>query len=59
MKEISDKAWDDMVLHLKEKYPPDGNKPVCKHDWNNDGINPTHCLKCGMSIMAHAFMECP
>lgn len=33
--------------------------PWCDHDWNNEGINPTHCLKCGKSFMAYAFMECP
>lgn len=31
----------------------------CDHDWNNEGINPTHCLKCGQSFIAYAFMEAP
>lgn len=51
-KQLMEKSWDDMLLHIKPK-------PKCDHDWNNEGINPTHCLKCGMSLMAHAMMECP
>lgn len=35
------------------------DKSACDHDWNNEGINPTHCLKCGQSFTAYAFMECP
>jgi hypothetical protein len=54
-----DKAWEKHIAKLKAKYPPDGVTPKCDHDWNNEGCNPTHCLKCGMSIMAHAMMECP
>lgn len=35
--------------------------PTCdprEHEWNNDGNDPTHCLKCGMSFTRHIFMEC-
>ena len=35
------------------------DKSKCDHDWNNEGINPTHCLKCGQSFTAYAFMEAP
>lgn len=35
------------------------DKSTCVHDWNNEGCNPTHCLKCGQSFMAYAFMEAP
>jgi len=35
------------------------DKSKCDHDWNNEGVNPTHCLKCGQSFMAYVFMECP
>ena len=35
------------------------DKSKCDHDWNNDGCNPTHCLKCGQSFTAYAFMEAP
>jgi hypothetical protein len=31
----------------------------CDHEWDNDGYNPEFCLKCGLSFMAHAFMEMP
>jgi len=31
----------------------------CDHDWKYEGGNPSHCKKCGMSLMAHAMMECP
>jgi hypothetical protein len=51
-KELMGKEWDNMLLHIKPK-------PKCDHEWNNEGINPEYCLKCGMSLMAHAMMECP
>jgi hypothetical protein len=35
------------------------DKSKCDHDWNNEGCNPTHCLKCGQSFTAYAFMEAP
>lgn len=35
------------------------DRSKCDHEWNNEGCNPTHCLKCGQSIWAHAFMEMP
>lgn len=35
------------------------DKSKCDHEWNNDGANPTHCIKCGQSFMAYAFMEAP
>lgn len=35
------------------------DKSKCDHEWNNEGCNPTHCLKCGQSFMAYAFMEAP
>jgi hypothetical protein len=35
------------------------DKSKCDHEWNNDGCNPTHCLKCGQSFTAYAFMEAP
>lgn len=38
------------------KRPPTCNPS--EHDWNNDGIDPTHCLRCGMSFTRHIFMEC-
>ncbi len=30
-----------------------------EHEWNNGGCNPEYCVKCGMSFIAHVFMECP
>ena len=35
------------------------DKSKCDHEWNNEGCNPTHCLKCGQSFTAYAFMEAP
>ena len=35
------------------------DKSKCEHEWNNEGCNPTHCLKCGQSFTAYAFMEAP
>lgn len=35
------------------------DKSKCDHDWNNEGVNPTQCLKCGQSFWAYAFMEMP
>lgn len=35
------------------------DKSKCDHEWNNEGLNPTHCLKCGQSFTAYAFMEMP
>lgn len=45
--------------------PPEGihvhvtKHAPCDHEWDNEGVNPEYCLKCGMSLMAHAMMECP
>lgn len=35
------------------------DKSACDHEWNNEGCNPTACLKCGQSFTAYAFMEAP
>ncbi len=35
------------------------DKSKCEHEWNNEGCNPTHCVKCGQSFTAYAFMEAP
>jgi hypothetical protein len=35
------------------------DKSKCDHEWNNEGCNPTHCLKCGQSFTAYCFMEAP
>lgn len=35
--------------------------PTCdphEHDWNNEGVNPDQCLRCGMSFTRYIFMEC-
>ena len=50
-----DVLWDEVIAKLKAQPA----REPCKHEWNNGGMNPEYCLKCGMSIMAHAFMECP
>lgn len=44
---------DTAFVHVSPVREP------CDHEWNNGGHNPDHCVKCGMSIMAHAFLECP
>ena len=41
------------MAHFMPKRKP------CDHDWEYVDGNPSHCKKCGMSLMAHAFMECP
>lgn len=46
-------APNGTLVHMTKTPAP------CDHEWNNEGVNPEYCLKCGMSIMAHAFMECP
>lgn len=35
------------------------DRSKCEHEWDNEGRNPTRCLKCGQSFMAYAFMEAP
>lgn len=47
------KLPEGMQVHITKTREP------CDHEWNNEGCNPTHCQKCGISIEAHAFMECP
>lgn len=34
-------------------------KPPCDHEWPDECDTYSQCLKCGMSLMRHAFMECP
>lgn len=34
---------------------------VCKpgdHHWNNGGMDPEYCLRCGMGFWRYAFTEC-
>jgi hypothetical protein len=47
------KLPEGMQVHITKTPKP------CEHEWNNGGVNPEYCLKCGMSLWAHAFMECP
>ena len=30
----------------------------CEHEWDRQN-DPQHCVKCGLSFTAHAFMEMP
>jgi hypothetical protein len=47
------KPTEGIQVHITPTREP------CSHEWNNGGINPEYCVKCGMSLIAHAFMECP
>jgi hypothetical protein len=47
------KAPEGIHVHVTKTPEP------CDHEWNNGCVNPEYCLKCGISLWAHAFMECP
>jgi hypothetical protein len=57
MKRLADdpnaKPPEGMHVHISKTREP------CDHEWNNQGCNPTHCLKCGIDIMTYAMTECP
>jgi hypothetical protein len=49
------------VIHRSPSYPPG-----CKHEWvyrgeleEQEGYEPSHCEKCGMSWTRYIFTECP
>jgi hypothetical protein len=31
----------------------------CDHDWENEGSANAFCSKCGISLIAHSFLEMP
>lgn len=57
------------VTHMVGKIPvtemfeaEDVQEAKCNagdHHWDNGGMDPTHCLRCGMSFWRYAFTECP
>lgn len=47
------KPGDITLVHVSETPKP------CDHDWDNEGMNPEQCLKCGMSFTRYIFTECP
>lgn len=30
-----------------------------EHDWDNDGVDPERCLRCGISFLNHIYTEMP
>lgn len=63
---IAGSAWKDRRLsrhalqHLLkvERARPTRCAPH-EHDWDNDGVNPERCLRCGISFLNHIYTEMP
>lgn len=35
------------------------SRPECDHEFTLTGTENDHCIKCGLSVMAYAFMDMP
>jgi hypothetical protein len=47
------------IFEAKESFFDVMKTNQCEHEWENEGSADAFCSKCGMALIAHAFLEMP